>query len=142
MIALNGRSIAATTLSLWLGALACLLGCASPAKATDNPAAGRANVVRCPESDGNAGDSCCQRNHNPVGSKKSRHHAMSCCPTETALTQKQNLVLPALAVDFVAILPLAHVDASRIDFDLAGANGEVPFQTGRDILQQAHLLRI
>src|SRR6202012_1038432 len=107
MIALSGRSIAATTLSLWLGALACLLGCASPAKGTDNSAAGRAHVVRWPESDGNGGDPCSQRNQNPVGSEKSRHHAMSCCPTETGLTQKQNLVLPALVVDFVAILPRA-----------------------------------
>jgi hypothetical protein len=141
MIALSKRSIAATALSLWIGALACLLGCAKPAKAA-SPTPGRAGVVQCPTNESDAGDSCCQRNHNPGNSEKNRHHAMSCCPTETALTQKQNLVLPALTVNFVAVLPLLHVNASLFDFDLSSANTEVPFQTGRDILQQVHVLRI
>ena len=135
------KSIVATALSLWLGVLACLLGCASPAKAA-NSAAGQAGVVRCPESESEAGDSCCQHGHNPGSSEKNRHHAMSCCPTETALTQKQNSILPDLTVVFVAVLALAHVEASPFHFDRAHENDAIPLQTGRDILKQAHVLRI
>jgi hypothetical protein len=67
---------------------------------------------------------------------------MSCCPTETALTQKQNSILPDLTVVFVAVLALAHVEASPFHFDRAHENDAIPLQTGRDILKQAHVLRI
>jgi hypothetical protein len=135
------KSIVATALSLWLGVLACLLGCASPAKGAAS-AAGHSAVVQCPESGCDAGDSCCQHNHNPGSSEKNRHHAMSCCPTETALTQKHNSILPDLTVVFVAVLALDHVEASPFQFDRAHENDAIPLRTGRDILQQAHVLRI
>ncbi len=135
------KSITATALSLWLGVLACLLGCASPAKAA-NPITSRTGVVQCPTGDTDSGDSCCQHGHNPGSSEKNRHHAMSCCPTETALTQKQVSISPALTFAVVAVLPLAEVSASLFHFDRSRANDEIPFQTGRDILQQVHILRI
>src|SRR5579862_10042020 len=141
---MNGRStksIVATALSLWLGVLACLLGCESPAKAA-NSAAGQAGGVKCPESGSDAGDSCCQHGHNPGSSEKNRHHAMSCCPTETALTQKQSSILPDLTVVLVAVLALAHVEASPLQFDRAHESDAIPTRTGRDILRQAHVLRI
>ena len=107
MNAFGIRSFEATTLSLWLGVLACLLGCATPAKASQSPS--QTAAAQCPERDA-AGDSCCQHSHNPRRSERN-HHAMSCCPSETALTQKQNLTLPALAI-FVAVLTLVQFDAS------------------------------
>jgi hypothetical protein len=130
------RSITATALSLWLGLLACLLGCATPMKAGQHrsPTPG----VQCPERD-DAGDSCCQ--HHPGTSEKNRHYAMSCCPTETALTQKQNLTVPALAVFVVVLLPL-DLNVSVFDFVHSRSGDAIPWQTGRDILQQVHVLRI
>jgi hypothetical protein len=64
---------------------------------------------------------------------------MSCCPTETALIQKQSIA-PALTHVFVAVLALLNVD----DFVFASASvGDgVPWQAGRDILRQVHVLRI
>ena len=67
---------------------------------------------------------------------------MSCCPTETALTQKQNLALPDLTVVFVAVLPLFDLSTSPFHFELSPANKAIPLQTGRDILQLVHVLRI
>lgn len=129
------RSIMAWGLSLWLGLLACLLGCATPTKAGQHDS--RTAGVQCPDS-GEAGDSCCQRH---PGSSEKNHHAVSCCPTETALTQKQNLTLPALAV-FVAVLIPLDLNVSVFDSVHSGSGDAVPFQTGRDILQQVHILRI
>src|SRR5580704_1386809 len=130
------RSITASALSLWLGVLACLLGCASPTKASQLRS--QTVAVQCPDA-GDSGDSCCQ--HHPGSSEKNRHHAMSCCPTETALTQKQNLTLPALAI-FVADLIPAHLDGVHFDSTDSFSGDAIPFQTGRDILQQVHVLRI
>jgi hypothetical protein len=137
MSAFSMRSVTASALSVWLGVLACLLGCATPTKATQRHEAGAV----CPDRTTDSGESCCQHDHNPGSSEKNRHHAMSCCPTETALTQKQNLTSPALAV-FLAVLIPVETDASPFDFTRALLSDTVPWQTGRDILQQVQVLRI
>jgi hypothetical protein len=67
---------------------------------------------------------------------------MSCCPTETALAQKQNLNLPDLTVVFTAVSALIHVCASSFNSDRSRENDAIPLQTGRDILQLVHVLRI
>jgi hypothetical protein len=121
------RSFTATVLSLWLGVLACLLGCASPAKAGQSQTAS----VQCTERD-DTGDSCCQRGHHPGRSAKN-HHALSCCPTETALTQKQNLTLPALAIFVVVSVP-AHLIASPLDFNNSSSGETNPWQAGRGFM--------
>ena len=140
MRVLNSKSILGTALSLWLGVLACLVGCAPSAKAANSSSTRQPGVVNCPDSGSDAGDSCCQ--HNPGSSGKNRRHAMSCCPTETALTQKQNLISPDLTVVFTALLPLVHVFASSFTLDRSRENDVIRLQTGRDILQLVHVLRI
>jgi hypothetical protein len=137
MIGFNIRSVTASALSVWLGVLACLLGCATPTKAAHRHEAGAV----CPDRGTDPGESCCQYGHNPGSSEKNRHHAMSCCPTETALTQKQNLTLPALAV-FLSVLTPVDIDAPPFDLIDSRLSDTVPWQTGRDILQQLHILRI
>ena len=138
----NLRSGTASVLSLWLGVLACLLGCARPTSAAAESRTSMAGAVSCLDTDRAAEDSCCQHGHNPASPESNRHHAMSCCPTETALIQKQSIAAPALTHVFVAVLALLNVDASNLVFASASAGDGVPWQAGRDILRQVHVLRI
>jgi hypothetical protein len=137
------RSVTASALSLWLGVLACLLGCAKPAAAlTHNPATEQAGA-NCPKSADDGGDSCCQHGHDSHGSSdKSSHHAMSCCPTETVLAERKSApIAKAVAVDLAALaIPVA--DAYSVVFESSIAGGPTPWQAGRDILRRVHVLRI
>jgi hypothetical protein len=143
MKAYSGRSAMATTLSLWLGVLACLLGCAGPTTAsTERHHLAEASAAKCPDGDNEVGDSCCQHGHNPGGSEKNRHHAISCCPTETALIQKQNSTPPALTHFFAAVLALANYRTSGFVFARASTGPSDLWQSGRNILLQVHTLRI
>jgi hypothetical protein len=140
MVFFASRSVTAISLSLWLGVLACLLGCAKPAAAAPQQHPSSATeLTTCPEGNGNADDSCCQHGHDGAGKKS--HHAMSCCPTETALTQKKTAAPPAV---FVAVdaLALPAADAPAVVFETARSSVPVVSQTGRDILRQVHVLRI
>jgi hypothetical protein len=145
MVSFGLRSVMATSLSLWLGLLACLLGCAKPAAAATMEQGQWAGMGVCPERDSHsqAGDSCCQHGHDDSsGSEKNSHHAKSCCPTETALTQKNSLAAAAPVSIHIAALTLPNFDVSG--FVSASQNAGVPalWHTGRDILRQVHVLRI
>src|SRR5580658_1710730 len=107
------RSMTATALSLSLGVLACLLGCAKPAMASPTQGQHREiSAVNCPARDSDAGDSCCKHGHNPKRSGKDEQHARSCCPTETALIQKQNTAPPTATRQFAAVLALVDLGAA------------------------------
>jgi hypothetical protein len=137
------RSVTATGLSLWMGVLACLLGCAKPVVAsTKRPAAEQA-VANCPDDDGPAGDSCCQHGHDPQGSPdKGAHHAKSCCPTETALAERKSAsIAHTIPVDVVTLAMLA-ADASSLFPASANATAPTPWRAGRDILRRVRVLRI
>ena len=146
MISLGLRSVTATALSLWLGVLACVLGCATPSAAS--PAAPETqvsglNAVPCPDRGGDVGEPCCPHGHNPGGgSEKNQHRSISCCPAETALIQKQNAVPPASAHLDVVVLMLPNFHASNFVSAHASASPSTLGHSGRDILLQAHLLRI
>lgn len=139
------RSLTATVLSLWLGVLACVLGCAMPSAASPSASetqASRLSAAPCPDG-GDAGEECCRHGHNPAGgSEKNEHHSISCCPAETALIQKQDLTSPALAHLYVAVLTLANFDASSFVSSTASASPSAFWHSGRDILLQVHVLRI
>jgi hypothetical protein len=141
MVFFGLRSVTATALSLWLGVLACLLGCAKPAGAApqQHSSSGK-QLMNCPEGGGDAGDSCCQHGHDGAG--KNSHHAMSCCPTETALTQKKSIAAAPMVFVHVDALALISVDAATVVFESARSSVPVVSQTGRDILRQVHVLRI
>jgi hypothetical protein len=141
MVSLGSRSVVATGLSLWLGLLACLLGCAKPSAAGSMAQSQSAGMSVCPERDSEVGDSCCQRGRSG-GSEKNSHQAKSCCPTETALAQKNGLAVAIPISIHIFALTLPRLDVSG--FGSASENAGVPalWHNGRDILRQAHVLRI
>jgi hypothetical protein len=67
---------------------------------------------------------------------------MSCCPTETALIQKQNVAAPTVTHLFAAVLALADFEAATFVFRDASSGESVPWHAGRDILSRVHVLRI
>jgi hypothetical protein len=146
MVSLGLRSVTATTLSLWLGILACVLGCAKPSAAS--PSAPETQVsglsaALCPDRGGDAEEPCCRQGHNPAdGSEKNKHRSISCCPTETAVIQKQNVVPPASAHLYVAVLMLPNFHPSGFVSAKASASPSTLWHSGRDILLQVHVLRI
>jgi|SRR5580658_6134774 hypothetical protein len=142
MISLGLRSVTATGLSLWLGVLVCVLGCAKPSAASLTPETVSGPIAaQCPDRGNEAGESCCRHGHNPAnGSGKNQHRSISCCPTETALIQKQNVVTPSLVHLYVAALALPDFHATSFVF--ANATSFFLWRLGRDILLQVHVLRI
>jgi len=146
MVSLGLRSVTATALSFWLGVLACVLGCAKPSAAF--PLAPETQVsglkaAACPDRGGDPEEPCCRHGHNPAnGPEKNEHHSISCCPAETALIQKRNVVAPASAQLHVAVLVLRNFHL----FDSISANPSASpstlWHSRRDILLQVHVLRI
>ena len=134
------RSATAIILSLWIGVLACLLGCAKPAVAGTRHSSSELAANICPQGGREGGDSCCQHGHDDSG--KNSHYAKSCCPTETALTQRKSAPEPPTFFVHVDALALPGGDASIIVFTSADSNVPAPPHTGRDILRQVHVLRI
>jgi hypothetical protein len=138
------RPVTATALSLWLGILACVLGCANvstaSASAPETQVSGL-SAAPCPDRDADSGESCCRHGHNPAGGSE-KNHKISCCPAETALIQKQNVAPPSLVHLYVAALALSGFHASNFVSATATTNSSLLWHAGRDILLQVHVLRI
>jgi hypothetical protein len=146
MNAFGLRPLTATALSLWLGILACVLGCAkvSTASASTPKTQGSGlTAAQCPVRDGDAGESCCRHGHDPAGgSGDDAQHTISCCPAETALIQKQNVVSASLIQVYVGPLALPDLQAANFASATATARSSPLRHVGRDILLQVHVLRI
>lgn len=145
MNALRLRPVTATALSLWLGILACVLGCAkvstASASAPRTQVSGR-STTQCPERDVDAG-SCCRHGHHPAGgSDKDEQHTISCCPAETALIQKQKVASPALIQLYVTALAPPDLHAANFVSATAIGTSSPVSHAGREILLQVHILRI
>src|SRR5580704_3912882 len=144
MISLGFRSVTATALSLWLGVLVCILGCARPAAASHPvPEAQVSGFIAtpCPDPASEAGEQCCRHGHSPAnGPGKNEHHSISCCPSETALISKQNVVPPVSGNLYVAALMLRTLHSSSFAHANADASSSTPWDSGRDILLQVHVL--
>src|ERR1700693_2779126 len=90
------RPVTATALALWLGFLACVLGCAQPIVTSTLSHA----QVSKPTADQGDGDkmaeagSCCHHHHGT--SDKSNHglQTISCCPLDATLIQKEDPASP------------------------------------------------
>lgn len=136
------RPMTATALSLWPGILACVLGCANAktasASAPETQVSG-ISAAPCSARDDGAAESCC---HNPAGgSEKHGRHSISCCPAETALIQKQNVVPSSLL--HLSLIVLALPDFRASSFVSTNATpSSILWHAGRDILLQVHVLRI
>ena len=146
MSSLRFRSVTAAALALWLGGLSCVLGCAMPSDAS--PAlpemqVSRSSAAPCPDPGVETGELCCRHGHHPAnGSGKSGHRSISCCPSETALIQKQNVASPVFADSSVALPVMGTFRAPSFVFANADAYPLMPGPSGRDILLQMHVLRI
>src|SRR5258708_3576757 len=146
MISLGLRSLTATALSLWIGVLACVLGCAMPSAASPSAPETQGSglsTAQCSDPGDDFGQPCCRHRHHPAdSSEKNRHRSISCCPADTALVQKQNVVPPASAHLYVAVLALPNFQSSNFVAANASASPSTLGQSGRDILLQVHVLRV
>jgi hypothetical protein len=142
MNAFRSRSLTATMLSLWLGFLACALGCAHPVAASTPRSSSqvKANGTLCSDGNDADGDSPCSTGH---GSSRpsQKHHSISCCPLDATLIQKQDASsLVAIRVHLaVFTLLIFHPSIPLL------TPSEAPptiWHEGRDVLLQTHILRI
>jgi hypothetical protein len=135
------RSMAGVALSLWMGALACLMGCALPVSASSHQqATGLQAKANC-DANSNLGETepCCH--HGSSSSKKTKHdNQIACCVSDATVIQKQDPVSISRAesVAFVVVVfhPSIQLTATWRD------NTSSVWQTGRDVLLQARILRI
>jgi hypothetical protein len=139
------RPVTATALSLWLGILACALGCANVSTAFASAPERQVSGLRpgpCSGRDDDAGESCCRHGHNPAGGSEKTGHTISCCPAETALIQKQNVVPPSLIHLYLGALVLPDFRAANLVSATATARHSLVWNVGRDILLRVQVLRI
>jgi hypothetical protein len=144
MIAL--RPLTAAALALWLGFLACVLGCAQPLLAS-TPSH---TQISEPTAAANEGDTskmvdagpCCHHHHGPSDKNNQALQTISCCPLDATLIQKQDPASSKSAHPYSAVLMLFVFNSS---FQLSATNGintAIVWHAGRDVLLQAHVLRI
>jgi hypothetical protein len=146
----NLKAGVATLISLWMGVLACLMGCTLPALATPVPnqissisnnvaeesqSAAMANMEDCTHhSGGNSPGKPSDRKPAPTG-------GMSCCPLEVTIGPKANTatlgIAPAHAFVLVPNFNLVTVRFYRSVEILASV-----WHSGRDTLLETHLLRV
>jgi hypothetical protein len=137
------QSLTATVLSIWLGFLACALGCAHPVSASSYRVASqisKANQRLCVDATEADGESSCCTGH---GSSKpsQKHHSISCCPLDATLIQKHDassLVANHVHLAVVALL-ISH-PSTPLSTPIEGA--PIVWLEGRDVLLQTHILRI
>jgi hypothetical protein len=139
------RSATATGLALWLGFLACVLGCAQPVLAS-TPTETQISQSRTAENkaDSKMGDagSCCHHHHGSSDENKQGVQTISCCPLDVTLTQKQDLPSSKSGHHYVVVLLIFVLNPS---FQLSASNGinAAPIgHAGRYVLLQTHVLRI
>ena len=134
------KHLTAISLSLWLGALACIVGCSQPVLAF-SVSTHHAQVSECKTDQAADDGSCCHRSRETSKSKQAGRNA-SCCPSDATLIQKQDPVSPLQLDSFVAALA---PPASANSFGLSASDSaDIPIvvHLGRDVLLQTHILRI
>jgi hypothetical protein len=144
------RAVVAAGVSLWIGVLACVMGCALPAVAsaesrdlvrTPGAAAQRdaspmAGMENCPHHSGSKVPG--KPGKSPGGSLPGR---MSCCPPEVTVAPKSHFYVLAIVVvaSFVVASPLP---LSASGFSCFVAFVPPVIHSGRDTLLETRLLRI
>ena len=147
MNTLRVRSLTATVLSIWLGFLACVLGCALPAVGSETSSPARvftSDTAANEDSNGKMADAgpCCHHGHGTSQKNKPGAQTVSCCPLDATLIQKQDPVSRLRGHWSVAVLLLLVFHPS---FPLSASNGNnapTVWHAGRDVLLQTHILRI
>jgi hypothetical protein len=139
------RYLTATVLALWLGLLACLLGCAQPVLAS-SPSRTEIFESRtiANEADSKMDDagSCCHHHHGTSDGNEPGVQTISCCPLDATLIQKQDPGAANNGHHYAVVLMILVLNPS---FGLSARNGiNTPpvGHAGRDVLLQTHVLRI
>jgi hypothetical protein len=137
------QSLTATVLSVWIGFLACALGCAHPVSASTRSAASqslKANETLCVDANEPDGESSCCTGH---GSSRpsQKHHSISCCPLDATLIQKHDASSLIANHVYLAVFTLliAH-PSTPLWTPVEGV--PIVWVEGRDVLLQTHILRI
>jgi hypothetical protein len=140
------RSLTGTALSIWLGFLACVLGCAQPTVAAELcPTARQTSLRSSPFANpvDNYGGTCC---HHQRGSSKNsgdkQQSSVSCCPLDATVIQKQSLSSPSPVSVHIAITALPVFDRSAYSLSTDRIGQPPLWQSGRDVLLQVRVLRI
>jgi hypothetical protein len=122
----------ATFVSLWIGVLACFMGCALPTLADQRQSG--SNVEHC----------CHSSSKSPVkpNDGKSSSHGMSCCPLEVTVAAKWNAATLAVAPPQHFVLASNPSDLATTWFYHSVEFGAPVWHSGRDTLLETRLLRI
>lgn len=143
----NLRAVIATGVSLWMAALACLMGCALPMLARDG--AGNATAIYQPAAERNQPDvmadmpNCPHHSAGNIPRKQApvRGGRMSCCPVEVTVTSKPSNATVHLLPVHGFVLDLDSSQATNRFFDRVEFVPPV-WHSGRDTLLATQLLRI
>ena len=141
------KQMTASALSLWLGFLACVLGCAQPVFATVPSTQAQLSELKAAanedDSDRTAGGgSCCHHSSKTPDENSQGTSNSSCCHWDATLVQKQDPAPPLRTCFSVFVPPLVALHVS-VPLPRSSEGIEpVPWHAGRDVLLQAHILRI
>jgi hypothetical protein len=90
---------------------------------------------------GDAG-SCCHRHHESSDGNKQSVQTISCCPLDATLIQKQDPASPKSDHHYAVVLMMLVLNPSFRLSASDGINTPPVGHVGRDVLLQAHVLRI
>jgi hypothetical protein len=135
------QSLTATVLSLWLGVLACALGCAHPISASTKHSAAqvKANQTLCVDDEADGESSCCTGHGSSHPSQK--HHSISCCPLDATLIQKHDASSLIANHVHLAVFTLL-IFHPPIPLPTPSEATPTIWHEGRDVLLKTHILRI
>jgi hypothetical protein len=140
------RPATATLLALWLGVLACVLGCSQAVLATP-PSRTQLSESRAAVNEGESGKvvdapPCCHHHSGTSDKNKQGPQTLSCCPLDATLIQTQDPASSKGSHPYAVVLMLFVFNPS---FQLSATNeatAPIVWHAGRDVLLQAHVLRI
>jgi len=139
------RPLTATVLALWLGFMACLLGCAQPILASAPSGSQMSQSSSAAnDADSKMGDvgPCCHHHHGTSDGNKQGVQTISCCPLDATLIQKQDPSSPKSDHHYAVVLMMLVLNPSFRLSATDGINTPPIGHAGRDVLLQAHVLRI
>jgi hypothetical protein len=139
------RLVTATGLALWLGFLACVLGCSQSVLAS-TPASIQIFESKAAENDvdTNTGDagSCCHHHQGTPGKNNQGLQSISCCPLDATLIQKRDPASFVSIHSYTVVLMLFVLNSSfRVSVSDRVDSPHV-CHAGRDVLLETHVLRI
>jgi hypothetical protein len=138
--------VTATLLAFWLGFLACVLGCARPVLAStpSGPQISEASAAATQADSDKMADAgpCCHHHQGTSDKNKQGLQTISCCPLDATLIQKQDPASSKSGHPYAVVLILFVLNPSLRLSARHDINAPTVCHAGRDVLLQAHVLRI